>query len=59
MIIIISTKLFHEGGPYQIETSPLICKAMLYKSMDWFLYNKDFCDERVIYNKVRWLDGDD
>ena len=53
MIIIISTKLFHEGGPYQIETSPLICKAMLYKSIDWFLYNKDLCDERVIYNKVR------
>ena len=23
----ISFQLFHDGGPYQIETSPLICRA--------------------------------
>ena len=25
----ISPYLFHEGGPYHIETSPLICSAMV------------------------------
>ena len=33
-------KLFHDGGPYHIETSPL-------KSMGWFLYDRDLCHERV------------
>ena len=29
----------NSNSPYQIETSPLICNAMLCKSMDWFLYD--------------------
>ena len=31
------TKLFHDGGPHHIETSPMICRS---KSMDWFLYDR-------------------
>ena len=31
-----------DEGPYRIETSPLICRAM-----DWFLYDRDHCYERV------------
>ena len=34
----------HYGGPYHIETSPLICRAM-----DWFLYDRDLRPERVKY----------
>ena len=33
--------LFHDGGLYNIETSPLICSA------DWFLYDTDLRHERV------------
>ena len=36
-------KLFHDGGRYHIETSPLI---LLGKSMDWFLYDNDLPHER-------------
>ena len=32
--------LFHDGGPYHLETSPLIYS-------DWFLYDRDFRHERV------------
>ena len=35
-------KLFHDGVPYHIETS----------SMDWFLYDKDLCHERLITNFI-------
>ena len=35
-------ELFHGGGPYHIETSPLQSK-----SVDWFLYDRDFRYERV------------
>ena len=35
--------LFHDGGAYYTETSPLICC----KSMDWFLYDRDIRHERV------------
>ena len=37
-------KLFHDGGRYHIETSPLICSV---KSMDWFLLDNGFRHERV------------
>ena len=36
--------LFHDGIPYHLETSPLI---LLFKSMDWFLYDRDLGLERV------------
>ena len=32
--------LFYDGGPYLIETNPLICRA-------WFLYDKDLRHESV------------
>ena len=35
----ISIKLFHDGGRYRIEISPL--------SMDWFLYDNGLRHERV------------
>ena len=34
--------LFHDGGRYHIETSPLICR----KSMDWFVYDNGLRHER-------------
>ena len=34
--------LFHDEGPYHIETSSLLCK-----SMDWFLHDRDLRHERV------------
>ena len=33
--------LFQDGGPYHIETSPLICSAI------WFLYDRDLPQERI------------
>ena len=40
-------KLFHDGGPYHIETAPLICADLLCKSMDWFLYDRDLRHDGV------------
>ena len=53
--------LFYDGGPYHIETSPLICRNhsidLLCKPMDWFLYDRDLRHERVnlfcLYRKFR------
>ena len=40
-----------DGGPYHIETIPLICRAnpidLQSESMDWFLYNRGLRYERV------------
>ena len=36
---------FHDRGPYQIETSPLICCSA--KSVDWVQYDRDLRHERV------------
>ena len=33
-------QVFHDGGPYHVETGRSI--DLLYKSMDWFLYDRDF-----------------
>ena len=41
-------QLFHDGGPYQIETSPLICRAN--ERTGWFLYDRDLRHERVRSN---------
>ena len=38
------TSLFHDGGRYHIETSPLI---LFRKSVDWFLYDNGLRHERV------------
>ena len=35
--------LFHDGGPYHMETSP----DLQSKSMDWFLYDRDLRRERA------------
>ena len=43
---IILNKLFHDGGRYHVETSPLLCK-----SMDWFLYDNGLRPERVNIRK--------
>ena len=51
--------LFHDGGRYHIEASPLICSANQWtgfytitaKSMDWFLYDNDLHHERVKQSK--------
>ena len=52
--------LFHDGGPYHIETSSLICIANLLA--DWFLYDRDLGHEKVykqyinsIYNRGLFL----
>ena len=37
-------KLFHDEGPYHVETSTFICRA---NQMDWFLYYMDLCHKRV------------
>ena len=42
----------HDGGPYHIETSPLISEG---KSVDWFLYDRDLRHERVKGQKVKFL----
>ena len=39
------TKLFDNGGPYHLETSPLICRAI------WLLYDRDLHHETV---KAKW-----
>ena len=39
-------QLFHDVGPDHIESSLLI-----FKSMDWFLYNRDQRHERVLTNE--------
>ena len=33
--------LFYDGGPYHIETNPLICSA------NWFLHDRDLRHKRV------------
>ena len=30
LTLVILVKLFHDGGPYHIETSPLICRASFF-----------------------------
>ena len=37
--------LLHDRGPYHTETSTL---GLLCKSVDWFLYDRDLCDEKTI-----------
>ena len=38
-------KFFHDGGPYHIETSPLICSANQWTG--FYIYNNDPRHERV------------
>ena len=50
VVIYVKLKLFHDGSPYHIETSPLIWSIdLLSKSIDWFLYDRDLRHERVSY----------
>ena len=37
-------QLFYDGGTYYVETSLMICFGT---SIDWFLYDKDLCHQRV------------
>ena len=39
-------KLFQDGRPYDIDRRPYHI-IMLCKSMDWFLYDRSLCHERV------------
>ena len=44
-------KLFHDGSPYNIETSSLICRPSQWT--EWFLYDQDLCHERVKKSEIR------
>ena len=45
-------KVFHAGGPYHIGTSPICSTDLLWKSMDWFLHDKDLRYERIKVSMV-------
>ena len=50
----LDVELFPDGGPYHIETSPLC------KSMDWFLYDRDYVMKELICSvgavcKICWV----
>ena len=49
---LVSNINFHEAGPYNIETSPLICSV---NKLDWFLYNRDLPHERVKYKLLSFF----
>ena len=46
MYHVVTRELFHGGGSYHIETSPLICRANQL-TIDWFLFDKNLRHERI------------
>ena len=41
-------KIFHEGGPYHVEASPLICRASQWT--DFYMIRASFMKEQVTNN---------
>ena len=45
-MLLVNVGLFHDGGPYHIETWHQSIDLQI-KSMDWILYDRDLRHERV------------
>ena len=58
-ILLADNLLFHGGGPYDIETNPLISRNqsidLLCKSMDWFLYDRDSVMKELMFELINLI----